>query len=129
MNLPLAAGVTHILHLTWPTLGGGPASLGVDRTGDGAADEFMPLDNQAPSTAIWTGWVGGKVRLEMETRDAAVSFRVLAPSSDPLQVDTSRDLVDWSSSGMVPANAWLPLSSLAGGVSADEGPVFVRIRR
>lgn len=69
----LAARVTHIFHPTWPTLGSGPISLAVAITGDGVADEFIPLDNQAPSIALWTGWDGGKVWMEIETRQGAAA--------------------------------------------------------
>lgn len=122
-----AAGVTHIVHPTWPTLGSGPISLAVAITGDGVADEFIPLDNQAPSTALWTGWDGGKVWKEIETRQGAAVFRVVAQENDPLQVESSRDVVEWSSSGMVPANSWPPLAAPAGVASAEEGPIFIGI--
>ena len=93
------------------------------------ADESILLDNQAPSAAIWTGWDAGKVRLEIGTLQGAPAFQVVALANDPYQVEISRDLVEWRSSGMVTANSWMPLASLPGVAPADEGPIFVRIRR
>lgn len=52
---------------------------------------------------------------------------MVAQENDPLQVESSRDVVEWSSSGMVPANSWLPLAGPAGVVPADEGPIFIPI--
>ncbi|HWB04290.1 MAG TPA: hypothetical protein VG796_14775 [Verrucomicrobiales bacterium] len=128
VDVPLAAGTTHIFHPAWPTLGGGPTSLAVDLTGDGMADESIPLDNQAPSAAIWTGWDGGRVQLEIEMQQGAPGFRVVALTNRPYQVEISRNLVEWESSGTVPANSWVPLANLPGVTPADRR-IFIRIPR
>lgn len=58
-NLLLEAGATHWIRPNWATLGEGPVTIDVDRDGDGQTDEMLVVANQAPSTSIWPGWVGG----------------------------------------------------------------------
>jgi len=123
LNVPLAAGATHIVHPDWPTLGSGPTSLAVDLTGVGVADESILLDNQAPSAAIWTGWDAGKVRFEIGLRQGAPTFQVVALANDPYQVEISQDLVEWGSSGMVTANSGVGLDIAPAGLPFAETAV------
>ncbi len=58
-NLLLEAGATHWIRPNWATLGEGHVTIDVDRDGDGQTDETLVVANQAPSTSIWPGWVGG----------------------------------------------------------------------
>ena len=131
-DVPLEAGATHLIQPDWATLGDGPVTIDVDLDGDGQKDESLVMANQAPSTTIWPGWVGGLPELRIEARLTPLGvreFRVAIPASGTVQLEFSQNLIDWSPAGMVAAGAWLSVASLPDLPPDSPGPVYLRIQR